>query len=67
MQAGVPIVPVVIRNALDVSPKGDLLFHPATVAGEVLEQVDTGAWQAETIDEHVAAVRMLFLETLGQV
>ncbi|MEM7611315.1 MAG: HAD-IB family hydrolase [Pseudomonadota bacterium] len=67
MQAGVPIVPVVIRNALDVSPKGDLLFHPATVAVEVLEPVDTGDWQAETIDEHVAAVRMLFLETLGQV
>lgn len=67
MQAGVPVVPVVIRNAIDVSPKGDFLFHPATVAVEVLEPVDTSDWQPETIDEHVAEVRRLFLETLGQL
>ncbi|MEM6817513.1 MAG: HAD-IB family hydrolase [Pseudomonadota bacterium] len=67
MQAGVPIVPVVIRNAIDVSPKGDFMFHPATVAVDVLEPVETDDWQSETIDEHVAHVRNLFLESLGQL
>ena len=66
MQAGVPIVPIVIRNALDVSPKGDLLFHPATVGVSVLEPIDTSEWRVEDIDEHVAAVRAKFIETLEQ-
>lgn len=66
MQAGVPIVPIVIHNAGDVAPKGDFVFRPATVDVEVLPPVDTAAWRAETIDEHVREVRNLFLRTLGQ-
>ncbi|MHA7817927.1 MAG: HAD-IB family hydrolase [Pseudohaliea sp.] len=66
MQAGVPIVPIVIHNAGDVAPKGDFVFRPATVDVEVLPPVDTADWQAETIDEHVREVRNLFLRTLGQ-
>lgn len=66
MQAGVPIVPIVIRNAIDVSPKGDPLFHPATVGVTVLPPVDTSDWTAETIDEHVADVRRRFLDALEQ-
>jgi putative phosphoserine phosphatase/1-acylglycerol-3-phosphate O-acyltransferase len=66
MQAGVPIVPIVIRNALDVAPKGDFVFRPATVDVEVLAPVDTSNWSTETINDHVAEVRGLFLEALGQ-
>ena len=66
IQAGVPMVPVVIGNAGDVAPKGDFVFRPATVEVEVLEPVDTSDWSAETIDEHVREVRNLFLRTLGQ-
>ncbi len=66
MQAGVPMVPVVIRNALDVAPKGDFIFRPATVDVEVLPPVDTSDWSADTIDEHVSDVRNMFLKTLGQ-
>ncbi len=66
MQAGVPIVPIVIRNAGDVAPKGEFLFRPATVDVEVLEPVDTAAWTAATLDQHVAEVRNLFLQSLGQ-
>ena len=36
MQAGVPVVPIVIHNSGDVQPKGDMLFHPGTVEVEVL-------------------------------
>ncbi len=66
MQAGVPMIPVVIRNAGDVAPKGDFVFRPATVDVEVLEPVDTSQWQTDTIDDHVREVRNLFLEALGQ-
>jgi putative phosphoserine phosphatase/1-acylglycerol-3-phosphate O-acyltransferase len=67
MQAGVPMVPIVIHNSNDVQPKGDLIFHPGTVKVEVLPPVDTSAWSAETIDEHVRDVRNLYLRALGQI
>lgn len=66
MQAGVPMVPVVIRNAGDVAPKGDFVFRPATVDVEVLPPVDTRQWRVGTIDQHVREVRNMFLEALGQ-
>ena len=66
MQAGVPIVPIVIQNSSDVQPKGDMLYHPGTVNVEVLPPVDTSAWSVETIDEHVADVRGMYLRALGQ-
>jgi putative phosphoserine phosphatase/1-acylglycerol-3-phosphate O-acyltransferase len=66
MQAGVPIVPIVIRNSSDIMPKGDLFYRPATVEVEILPPVDTSNWSVETIDKHVEMVRDMFLTTLGQ-
>lgn len=66
LQAGVPIVPIVIRNAGDVAPKGDFVFRAATVDVEVLPPVDTSSWKVGTIDQHVAEVRSMFLDALGQ-
>jgi len=66
MQAGVPIVPVVIHNALDSQPKGEVLFRPAMVQVEVLPAVDTSRWKTADIDRHVAEVRGMFLDALGQ-
>jgi putative phosphoserine phosphatase/1-acylglycerol-3-phosphate O-acyltransferase len=66
MQAGVPIVPIVIHNSGDVQPKGDLLFHPGTVHVEVLPPVDTSGWSVETIDQHVAELRGMYLDALDQ-
>jgi putative phosphoserine phosphatase/1-acylglycerol-3-phosphate O-acyltransferase len=66
IQAGVPIVPIVIQNSSDIMPKGDMIYRPATVEVEVLPPVDTSGWSADTIEEHVASVRTMYLETLGQ-
>ena len=66
MQAGVPIVPIVIQNSSDVQPKGDMLYHPGTVNVEVLPPVETSDWSVETINEHVAQVRGMYLRALGQ-
>lgn len=65
MQAGVPIVPFVVHNAIDVAPRGAKLFRPATVEVEVLPPISTDDWTAETLDERVHEIRNLFLERLG--
>lgn len=67
MQAGVPIVPIVIHNAIDVAPRGQFVFKPATVKVTVLPPVDTSNWSALTMNEHVHDVRDLFLEELDQM
>ena len=67
MQAGVPIVPIVIHNSVDVQPKGDWLYHPGTVEVEVLPPVMTSKWSRDTLDEHVAEVRNMYLRALDQL
>jgi putative phosphoserine phosphatase/1-acylglycerol-3-phosphate O-acyltransferase len=66
MQAGVPVVPIVIHNATDVLPKGAFFVRPSVVHVDVLPPVDTSKWKAETIDEHVVDVRSDYLRILGQ-
>ena len=66
MQAGVPIVPIVIRNAGDVAPKGDFVYRSATVDVEVLPPVDTSQWSVANLNEHVLEVRNMFARALGQ-
>jgi putative phosphoserine phosphatase/1-acylglycerol-3-phosphate O-acyltransferase len=66
MQAGVPIVPIVIRNAGDVAPKGDFVFRSATVDVQVLPPVDTSGWRIADLNEHVREVRNMFARALGQ-
>jgi putative phosphoserine phosphatase/1-acylglycerol-3-phosphate O-acyltransferase len=66
IQAGVPVVPIVIHNSVDVMPKGSAIYHPATVNVEVLPPVDTSGWKSDTIEEHVEDVRNMYLEALGR-
>lgn len=64
MQAGVPIVPIVFRNALDALPKHAMVVRPAAVEAVVLPAIDTSAWTREGLNAEVAHVRNLFLEVL---
>ncbi|MDN5858819.1 MAG: HAD-IB family hydrolase [Pseudonocardia sp.] len=65
MQAGVPIVPVVIRNAGELMWRGASTVREGTVQVTVLPPVPTRDWVVDSIDEHVADVREMFLETLA--
>jgi putative phosphoserine phosphatase/1-acylglycerol-3-phosphate O-acyltransferase len=65
MQAGVPMVPIVMRNVGEVMWRGSQTLHAGTVEVAVLAPLDTAEWSAATIDEHVAHVRGLFLDTLA--
>ncbi|MFZ0070657.1 MAG: HAD-IB family hydrolase [Xanthobacteraceae bacterium] len=64
MQAGAPIVPVVIRNTYEVMPRGSLLFRPGTVQVCALPAIDVTTWKVGDLDRHVAEVQALFQRTL---
>jgi putative phosphoserine phosphatase/1-acylglycerol-3-phosphate O-acyltransferase len=66
MQAGVPVVPVVINNAHDAMPRGSNLFRPTAVEVTVLPPIPTANWQAADLDRNITEVRGMFLEVLGQ-
>ncbi|MEO0575496.1 MAG: HAD-IB family hydrolase [Pseudomonadota bacterium] len=66
MQAGVPIVPIVIHNSIDMAPKGQFVFRPATVRVDILPPVDTRRWRKSSINKHINDVRQQFLDALGQ-
>jgi putative phosphoserine phosphatase/1-acylglycerol-3-phosphate O-acyltransferase len=65
MQAGVPMVPIVIRNAGEIMWRGAQTISAGTVEVAVLEPVETSTWTPQKIDEHVALVHGMFAETLA--
>ncbi|MFC9835606.1 HAD-IB family hydrolase [Rhodococcus sp. NPDC127530] len=64
MQAGVPIVPIVIHNAGERMWRNSLVAHPGTVDVDVLAPVPTDGWDLADLDRHVAEVRTLFEDCL---
>lgn len=66
MQAGVPIVPIVIHNASDSLPKSRNIARPAQIRVTVLKPISTKKWKKKTLDTHIEKVRNKFLKTLGQ-
>lgn len=64
MQARVPIVPIVFRNALDALPKHSLVIRPARVECVVHPPISTRGWKRSDLDRHIEAVRKLYVETL---
>ncbi|MCH6579129.1 MAG: 1-acyl-sn-glycerol-3-phosphate acyltransferase, partial [Nitrospinae bacterium] len=67
MQAGVPIVPIVFRNALDALPRGGLVVRPATIEAVVLPPVDTSEWKRENLSEEIAAIHAQYIDVLEGV
>ncbi|MFY9243698.1 MAG: HAD-IB family hydrolase [Polaribacter sp.] len=64
MKAGVPIVPIVIKNAYMAMPKGSKMFSPTHIEVVVLDPVDTSEWNPKHLDTYVEEVRNLFLKEL---
>jgi len=64
MAAGVPIVPIVFRNALDALPKHGVVVRPTTVDVVVHPPIPTTDWTAARLDEEIAAIHRLYEETL---
>jgi putative phosphoserine phosphatase/1-acylglycerol-3-phosphate O-acyltransferase len=54
----------VIRNAGEVMWRGAQTLRAGTVEVAVLPPADTSGWSVATIDDHVAQVRRMFVDTL---
>ncbi|MDQ1660114.1 MAG: putative phosphoserine phosphatase / 1-acylglycerol-3-phosphate O-acyltransferase [Blastococcus sp.] len=65
MQAGVPIVPIVIRNAGELMWRGATTIRSGTVQVRVLPPIPTTGWTVDELDERVAEVREQYLEAMG--
>jgi putative phosphoserine phosphatase/1-acylglycerol-3-phosphate O-acyltransferase len=64
MSAGIPIVPIVIRNAEVIADRNSSTFSPGDVDVAVFPPIPTDDWTTENLDERIAEVRQLYLDTL---
>jgi HAD superfamily hydrolase (TIGR01490 family) len=66
LQAGVPIVPIVIRNAGELLWRGATVMRKGTVDVKVLPPVSVDGWTVENLGQHVEDVRRQFVDTLAE-
>jgi putative phosphoserine phosphatase/1-acylglycerol-3-phosphate O-acyltransferase len=65
MAAGIPIVPIVIRNAEIVASRNSTTINPGTVDVAVFPPIPVDGWTIQTLPEHIARIRQLYLDTLA--
>ena len=64
MSAGIPIVPIVIRNAEVIAARDSSTFNPGTVDVVVFPPIPVDDWTVENLSDRIAEVRQLYLDTL---
>jgi putative phosphoserine phosphatase/1-acylglycerol-3-phosphate O-acyltransferase len=64
MSVGIPIVPIVIRNAEVIAARDSTTFNPGTVDVVVYPPIPVDDWTHENLNERIAEVRQLYLDTL---
>lgn len=64
MGAGVPIVPIVIRNAEVISARNSSTLHPGTVDVVVYPPLPVDDWTLDNLTDKIAEVRQLYIDTL---
>ncbi|WP_330228263.1 HAD-IB family hydrolase [Nocardia sp. NBC_00508] len=64
IQAGVPVIPIVIRNAGEICWRNAMVARRGTVDVAILDPIDVSAWNPDDMDENVERVRQLFIDTL---
>jgi putative phosphoserine phosphatase/1-acylglycerol-3-phosphate O-acyltransferase len=66
MQAGVPVVPVVIRNAGEIMGRNDQTMRSGTVQVAALPGISVRDWKLEEMDARIEEIRALFVDTLNR-
>ena len=64
MAAGVPLVPIVIRNAEIIAERNSSTFNAGSVDVAVFPPISVDDWTTENLSERIAEVRQLYLDTL---
>jgi HAD superfamily hydrolase (TIGR01490 family) len=67
MQAGVAIVPIVIRNAGELMWRGSSVIRSGTVDVAILPPVPTDGWHADELDRHIEAIRRDYTSTFVEL
>jgi putative phosphoserine phosphatase / 1-acylglycerol-3-phosphate O-acyltransferase len=62
--AGVPMVPIVLRNAYELMPGKSKLIRSGVVDVAVLEPVSTEHWTVQSVHDDMAEVRQRFVDAL---
>ncbi|GAB7143359.1 phosphatase [Mycobacterium riyadhense] len=64
MAVGIPIVPIVIRNAEVVASRNSTTINPGTVDVAVFPPIPVDGWTLDNLPDRIAEVRQLYLDTL---
>ena len=64
-QAGVPVVPIVIRNAGEIMGRNDQVMRSGTCQVAVLPPIDVSGWGRKDMTAKVEEVHQLYLDTLN--
>jgi putative phosphoserine phosphatase/1-acylglycerol-3-phosphate O-acyltransferase len=65
MATGLPIVPIVIRNAESIADRDATGMNPGTVDVTVLPPIFTDDWELRTLRHRIEEVRQLYIDTLA--
>ena len=65
MSAGIPIVPIVIRNADDIAGRDSLTVQRGVIDIAVLPPIDVSAWTRAELTERIDEVRAAYLDLLA--
>ncbi|MFA5668769.1 MAG: lysophospholipid acyltransferase family protein [Balneolaceae bacterium] len=61
LQLGYPIVPIYFDGNGALSHKGSIMARSGKIVATIHPPVETSSWDVETIDEHIADVREMYL------
>lgn len=65
LQTGAPIVPIVVKNATELWPRGQSFVRPGTVHIEILKPISTKKWTKATLDKHLDDLYHKYLTALN--
>src|SRR5258707_476582 len=66
MSAGIPIVPIVIRNAEVIAARNSTTMNPGTVDVAVFPPISVSDWTLDTLPDRIAEIRQQFVYTVAQ-
>lgn len=62
---GYPIVPIYFEGNNDLSLGGSMFAKSGTVKAHIHPAIDTSSWKLDTLEDHIAEVRGLYLKWAG--
>ncbi len=65
MAAGIPIVPIVIRNAEIIAARNSTTMNPGTVDVAVFPPISVSDWTLDVLSDRIAEIRQLYVDTLA--